>query len=194
MELFIDCVCVTFVNYSSWRDPATYEINHALVAMLGIGEYCDRDDLIGVTKDYKNIIHTFYKQFGYSIVYYDNHDILQYCNKKPNILNQEESKNDDTLIEQTKLPQENQSKSAFKLNWSVDEIEKFIENVNEIVQNTHNQHDSLIFFISSHGDNDHVIIDSDGEEVQLMSIFDKFFGQSCPYLLDKPKIFFIDGM
>ena len=37
------------------------------------------------------------------------------------------------------------------------------------------------------------MIDSNCDEISLISIFDYFNGQICPYLVDKPKIFMIDA-
>lgn len=38
-----------------------------------------------------------------------------------------------------------------------------------------------------------VILDSESEELLLARIFDYFNGQNCPYLVDKPKLFFVDA-
>ena len=54
-------------------------------------------------------------------------------------------------------------------------------------------HDLLLFVISSHGDADGVILDSDCEEISLLSIFAEFFGNKCNFMLNKPKIFFVDA-
>ena len=56
-----------------------------------------------------------------------------------------------------------------------------------------NNHDSILLIISSHGDSDGVILDTDCEELSLLIIFATFFGRECPYLLDKLKIFIIDA-
>ena len=160
---------------SAWHERELFQISSSLVIILGIGEYDGMPNLIGVTKDYKNIIYTFYKQFGYSVAFYDSKNTLHYCNKKPN-----------TDIQQTKL----QTKD-FKIKWCYDEIKEYVTKINQIVAK--NNHDSLLFFISSHGEQDGVILDSDCEDVQLMSIFDQFFGGKCPTMLCKPKLFFVDA-
>ena len=41
--------------------------------------------------------------------------------------------------------------------------------------------------MSSHGDDEGVILDSDSEDVSLMEIYWIFTRDECPYLKDKPK-------
>ena len=152
-------------------------IRDALVVILGIGKYDGMEDLIGVEKDYKNILHTFYNQFSYSVVFMDDNDKFHYCNLAPKYKNPHEKKL--------------KSKPSFKIEWTEDEIDDFLNSIQKIVNK--NRHDSILFFISSHGDQDGVILDSDCTEVQLIEIFNTFFGEGAPFLLDKPKLFFIDA-
>ena len=165
---------------SSWHKIAKYEIRKCLVVILGIGDYKgNMNDLIGVEQDYKNIIYTFYEKFGYSVAFRDDRNNLQYCNKKPKYkLNQKKFK-----------PKSINAK--FKLQWTGDEISTFIDEIVDILSK--NNHDSLFLVISSHGDIDGVILDSDCEEVLLHSIYHQFFGQKCNEMLNKPKIFLIDS-
>ena len=142
--------------------------------MIGIGKYSGMDDLIGVSKDYDNIFHTFYKQFGYSIILKDEDNNLLYCNK-----------NNDKISKLTKR--------NYKLHWKYDEIEDFVDGVARVASDSTNEHDGLLFFISSHGESDSVILDSECEEISLIQIFYPFFGEKSPYLLDKPKIFVVDA-
>ena len=146
------------------------------MGILGIGDYKgSMNDLEGVSTDYENIINTFYKKFGYSIVFLNEKNKLLYCNKKPNKkLNQTKFNNND----------------KFKLRWDEDDIFNFVKEIANIL--SQEKHDSLLFFISSHGDSDSVLFDSNGEDIPLLFILDAFFGIKLPFMLDKPKIFFLD--
>ena len=74
------------------------------------------------------------------------------------------------------------------------EIQTFVNQVTSILKSENNKHDSVLFFISAHGDSDGVILDSNCEEIQLLSsIFNEFFGKKCECMIDKPKVFFIDA-
>ena len=106
--------------------------------MLGIGEY-DKNmpDLVGASTDYANLIDVFYNQFKYSVVFYDDNDKLHYCNEK--------SKKNDNMIKNVK----------YKLKWTEDDISDFVDSVAKILLT--GKHDSLLFFISSHGDSENII-------------------------------------
>ena len=165
-------------------------IKNALVVVVGIGDYDgNMPNLIGIPKDYKNLISTFYKVFGYSVLFLDKNNQLHYCNKKPN---QNYGNEKNTIIKQTKLKSD-----KFKIKWTSDEIDDFFDKAQEIWTNTDNKgqliHDSLLVFISCHGDMEGVILDSDCEEIPLASIFAQFWGAKCPQMLDKPKVFFVDA-
>ena len=71
------------------------------------------------------------------------------------------------------------------------EIETFNENVRNIIVN--NEFDSLIYFVSCHGDKDNVIYDSEGDEYQLDCVFYMFNNLYCRQLRNKPKIFVVDA-
>ena len=151
-----------------------YRINDPLVIMVGIGDYDDTlQNLIGITKDYKNIFYTFNNQYNYSL-FYQTKDNQQIYTKHRFI----------------DLKNEHLSEKI-KIKWVEDEIIDFFKKARDII--IENKHDSLIAVISSHGDTDGVIYDSNFDEVQLIEIFSIFMKNDCPHLQDKPKIFFVDA-
>ena len=179
---------------SMWKGSAKQIVSNPLVVILGIGEYDGMPNLDGVLKDYKNIIYTFYNIFGYSIIFSDNQNKLHYCNK----YNAKLSKS---------------TTEQFKMNWTIDDIEQFIEKVTNTLDNNNtnnntnnnnndnnndnnnnnNNHDGLLLFISCHGESDGIILDSNCEEYQLSAIYYQFYGENSPHLLNKPKIFIVDA-
>ena len=176
--------------HSSWHQQKMVHVKDVLVVILGIGDYDgNMANLIGIPKDYKNLIATFYKVFGYSILFFDDKNQLHYCNKKANHNN---NCGNNGIAKQTKLKSD-----KFKIKWSSEEIDDFVDKSRQILINTNTKgqliHDSLLFFVSCHGDMDNVILDSDCEPVSLLSIFNQFCGEKCPQMLDKPKLFFIDA-
>ena len=106
---------------SSWKQPGQYDVRSSLVVLLGIGEYDGMQDLSGVRKDYENLIHVFYKHFGYSVVFYDIENKLHCCNKNPTHCSSE-------LIKQEKL-----NTNEFKLKWSDDDVYDFIDEIIPII-------------------------------------------------------------
>ena len=54
-------------------------------------------------------------------------------------------------------------------------------------------YDSIIFFISCHGDTDGVILDSNCKEYPLYYIYNELNGQKFRCFADKPKAFFVDS-
>ena len=156
--------------HSAWGARSRFDVKCSLVVIIGIGDYGgEMPELIGIEKDYNNIIYTFYKQFGYSVVLWDKNNNLCYWNKNG----------------------QKQKTKKYKIKWTDEEIYKFIDQVVEIVST--GKHDSLLFFISSHGDSEGVILDSQCDEISLLSIFSNFFGNKCVKMLNKPKIFIIDS-
>ena len=151
-----------------------YYISNPLVVMIGVGHYFDSGiwcHLTGIKNDYNNMITLFSKHWGYHFVYQTNKNKIVWVDPKKKI------------------------RQNFKIEWTYDEINTFINNIANIVKQL-KYHDSLIFLISSHGDVDNVIIDSNGEEYQLMEIYDRFsndINYGCPHLADKPKLFFVDA-
>ena len=154
---------------SSWLSEKTMKLGNPLVVILGIGEYDGMPNLIGVNQDYKNIILIFNKLFGYDILYKLSNDEYNKDKCLGNI--------DD----------------AFKLQWNCDEIDDFIDDAKELIENKDLKYDSLIFLVSSHGDADGVILDSECEEYSLLTIFAGFDGNKLPHFAHCPKLFFVDA-
>ena len=149
-----------------------------MVAMIGIGYYPNGGilgNLIGIKNEYKNMIQLFVEYCGYSMIYENDKNEIKYLTKKK-------------LIENNNFYNNN-----FKIKWNENDIKKYIKNVKKNI-NIYKP-DSLIFIISSHGDSEKVIIDSNFDEHSLMSIYSEFWNINggCPYLADKPKIFIIDA-
>ena len=157
-----------------------YSIKHPLVIIFGIGDY-DNDvmpSLIGVSQDYINCIATFLK-LGYCIFYQNTQNSIEYIDRY---------NNNNTNSTKINLKQ---CKENVKLHWDEEEIGQFFTNAREYVLK--NKHDSCIFLLSSHGESDGIIIDSTGEEISLLSLFCRFDGTECQYLVDKPKMIFVDA-
>ena len=156
-----------------------FMMNHPLIVILGIGTYNGLNNLPGVKKDYTNIINTFVKYYQYSVFYQLDDNNTVYTNKM------------------------NQIKNNFKIKWSIDEMETFIENARKhVVQNGHN---GLIFSLSCHGDRDKIIYDSECDSFELESLFMMFVPdankllesyketqQESNVLFQIPKIFLLD--
>ena len=153
-----------------------------LVVILGIGEYDDLPNLEGVTDDYQDVIDAFVDKWKYKVFYQLKNDICVYSNNK----------------------QEVELKNDYKLKWNCDEIDVFVEKARQQLVN--NKHDGLLFAISSHGDTGKIIVDSNGEEYELESLF-SMFSEQARMLLESyketkqqsnrfftiPKIFLIDS-
>ena len=160
-----------------------YLLNNALVAMIGVGEYDGMPNLDGVVKDYENVIDTFCRYWKYNVLFRLSNDKYIYS--------------DD--IDQIKLDEN----KKYKLKWNGDEISQFIEETRKhIVQEKHN---GLIFVISSHGDREKVMYDSECEEYELDALFAMYqpnarlliesyteTEQESNYLSQIPKIFALD--
>ena len=159
----------------------TYYIENPLIIILGIGDY-DGDaisPLIGVSQDYINCMSAFLMT-GYCVLYQDKQNNVQYIDKL-----------DPKWKTQNKQFDLKQCKQQVKIHWTDDEIKLFFDQAKEHVLKY--KHDSFIFVISCHGDAEGVIIDSTGEEVSLGLLFSIFNGNECQYLVDKPKIIFLDA-
>ena len=168
-------------HVSSISDP--FMMNDVLIVILGIGEYdSGLDNLVGVRKDYNNIIHTFVKHWKYKVLYKTSDMNVVYSN-------------DMHMIEKNR---------NYKLYWTCDDIELFVEQARQHV--VKNKHNGMIFVISSHGDRDKVICDSNLEEYDLDEIFNAFSPQwklllqsyketedESNHLFQIPKIFCIDS-
>ena len=148
-----------------------------LVIMMGIGYYPNGGilgHLIGVPNDYKNMIKLFAFHWGYPFIYQTDDNKIVYLDK------------------QRLLKNNSKYHTNFKLKWNEDEIAGFVLKSKKIIETI--LPDGLIFVISSHGDRDKVLIDSNFEEYNLSYIFAEYWNtkDGCPYLADKPKIFFLD--
>ena len=164
-------------------------INDVLIAILGIGEYLGLRNLAGVKKDYENIINTFVKYWKYKVLYAITD------NGKSSSNTQFVYTNDRTVTDK------NQN---YKLFWTLDDIDQFVEQARKHV--VKNKHNGMIFVISSHGDTDKIIYDSNCEKKHLEGIFKLFspqWGQlltsyketedESKHLFQIPKIFCIDS-
>ena len=151
-------------------------ICNPLVAILGIGNYNGMmPELIGIPKDYQNVAYCMNWKHGYSFVYQTKDNELKFHESRVDratLLNIEEN---------------------CKLKWDLDEINAFVENVRNLVVNRTNYFDSLIFFVSSHGNSTNEIYDSDCEEIRLTWLFEMFNNQNLRSLANQPKIFVIDA-
>ena len=187
-----------FSGVSSLEPPKT--VSNALIVVLGVGVYNgDMIDLPGVTKDYENIFRVFSKVWKYKVFYWVNkHD-----NNNNNNNNNNDNSSDDHKSIYTNDEKTIESNLNFKLEWNEDEISNFVEQVRKYIVKY--KHDALIFAISGHGDLNKVLIDSNGEEYDLVSIYSMFKpyanGQLESYKEEKsesnclfhiPKIFCID--
>ena len=139
-------------------------IYNPIVIILGIGEYDGMQNLIGMTTDYHNIITTFVKYLRYKVFYKLSDNSTIYSNN-PSDLN-----------------------ANYKICWNDDEIDQFVKESRECTQD--NKHDSVLFVVSSHGEEDDVILTSECEEYQLLQIFDEF-SQSDDFTRI-PKLFVFD--
>lgn len=133
---------------SSIGEP--FVVRQALVAIIGIGDYDGLPNLPGVSKDYENITNIFGKIWKYHVMYKTENNQIIYTNDLKQI----------------------KSNKNYKLRWNSDEIDVFVEQVRKYVVT--NNHDGLIFAISSHGDIGKKIYDSELEEYDLPNIFSSF--------------------
>ena len=176
------------LSMASIRDDITYYIENPLVIMLGIGEYDSNvlPPLLGVKKDYTSMIYIFHVCFGYSFVFENKlTKKIEYLNKTNK--RQVSDANDEKEKEKFSLTE---CEKQLKTYWIDEEIDTFFGKCKELVVN--NNHDSCIFILSCHGDNDGVIIDSKGNEIGLGNLFGPYNGKYCKYLIDKPKIAVLD--
>ena len=174
-------VCSGYSGISAISSP--FVVNDALIVFLGIGDYENLPtNLVGVSKDYHNILNTFVETWGYTAFYKTDKNFSIYTNE----------------IGMVKL------NNNYKLNWSIDEIEKFVEEARMYV--SFNKHNGLIFVIASHGDTGKIIYDSKMKEYALSDIFDMFRPEcaqnlktykEAPHVSKRlhqiPKIFCIDS-
>lgn len=160
-------------------------ISKPLVAVLVIGDYkgSPLPSIAGATNDYVNVVRAFNCRRRYDIVF------------ATNSLTKLEIKHitDDNVIRN-----ENEIKLFdFKLKWSYDDIEDFNKRIatNVLATTSDNGdygYDGLIYILSSHGDSEKIIFDSNGEEMPLAYIYNQFDNQECKSLRQRPKVYICD--
>ena len=157
---------------SKLDDSEKYEMDDPLVVMMTID---GTPRLEGLKKDCQSMIRLFVNNWNWKFVYQTN-------------------KNQIVFFDKTKLRREgNKYPNNYKTNWTVDEIDLFVKNVKTIIEIV--RPNGLIFIISSHGQSEREILATDGEEYSLYQIYAEFHNNEtgCPYLANKPKIFFVDA-
>ena len=162
---------------------AEYQSSDTLVAMIGVGEYNGLPNLDGVIKDYENVIKTFSTHWKYNILFQLANNRCIYTSD----------------IKALKL----EANQDYKLKWNSSEIDTFVELTRKhIIQENH---DGLIFIISSHGDSGKVMYDSNCEQYELEYLFAMYrpaasallesyheAQEESNYLSQIPKVFVLD--
>ena len=180
----------TVISHVSSALPP-FIVNNALIVIIGIGKYdSGLPDLDGVIKDYDNIIAAFVKTWKYHVLY-------QVCNNKSDV----DDVNSGTVYT-NKMDKINSNRN-YKLYWTEKDITSFVEHARQTV--IKNKHDGLVFVVSSHGEEDNQIIDSNLGSYELQDIFALFSpdgktyletyketDKESQYLFNIPKIFCID--
>ena len=160
-------------------------ISNPLVVIVGIGEFDGMQDLIGISRDYCNILFSFNYIRGYNIAYFNKENKLVHLTKR--------------ITQESKIL----TRKNFKLRWIKEEIDYFNNLIVEkLLQLTHENgkndgqmygYDSLFYFVSTHGDSKNVIYDSECNKINIdEAIILKFDNKNCPGLYCKPKSFFFD--
>ena len=173
-----------------------YKICNPLIVAVIIGDYSNAGlpSITSATSEYRSIIDAFYRIRQYDVVFATNTDatngdetICLTHLKHTQLLLQPENNND------------NSSHHIYKLKWQEGEIEYFNDQINhQILTNTKNnsngqlQYDGLIYILSSHGNENKLIYNSDGEDIPLEFIFEEFNNKNCKYLRQRPKIYMFD--
>ena len=143
-------------------ENGTHIINNPIVIIIGISDYSEKADakgwetLDGVPKDYENVIDMFTKKWNYFVCYKNNDNEIVYTNTVGNI----------------KDKTNQQFYQNFKLSWTKDEISKFCEQARDIA--IKQQHNAILFVVSSHGSDQNSIIDSDGAPYRINRLYNIF--------------------
>ena len=148
-----------------------YRIKNALVAILPILEYGDEmPSLNEVEMHYKEILHTFYARYRYSL-------LIAQTEKNGNRSMDSDDSNAAVNICALHLNQTiKQSKNdslQLKTYWKTIEIEKYIELVANTVAD--NNYDSLIFMLTSHMIDKKSVLDSQCDSFPLQKVIAKYF-------------------
>ena len=131
--------------------------------------------LIGVNRDYGNIIYAFNYKHGYDVVYLN-----------------EKSKDYELTYLDDQILCTSDIRDNFKMTWTKKDIMQFNTKILQFLSKNKRQYDGLLYFISCHGDSFDVIYDSNCNEIKFWSIIETFSNKNCPQLRSKPKIFFGD--
>ena len=157
-----------------------YIIHKPLVVVVVIGDYKQSPlpSIKGAANDYCNVVRSFNCIRGYDVAFATN-DGIKHLTNKNRVTNTNEIKSFD-----------------FKLKWFGDDIENFNEHIAQKILSSPNKqagsYDSLIYILSSHGDADETIYCSNGDELPLEFIDDKFNNKNCKSLRQRPKIYMFD--
>ena len=171
---------------SELDEVCEYRVKNALIGMIGIGDYpknaqkagVELEHLVGIPSDYKNMIKLFVNFWNYTFIYQLENNNIQVLTKNKFNKHKKSGKKYAT---------------NFKINWNCNEINNFVSNVRQKVVDL--KPDCLIFIVSSHGDKNNVIYDSELNKYKLSKIWQAFWNQDngCPFLANKPKIMIVDA-
>ena len=151
--------------------------------MIGNYDNSPLPSIHDATRDYHNIIYAFSHVRNHHVAFATNNS---------------ESKDDDNVCVKhliQSITNYRKIKSFdFKLKWTSDEIDDFASQISDkvICKDNKYNYDSLIWFVTSHGNNNVEIYDSNGEEYVLEFLYNEFNNKECGCLRQKPKIFFLD--
>ena len=162
-------------------DILACEVRNPLVAMLTMGEYKQLPDISdSARRDAANIVSCCHFAAGYDVIY------AQATKTKGNIPKT-------VLLDENKTRDNYTPEENYKLYWIDDEIDEFNDVVSDLLKKYPDRYDGLLYLLSGHGDDEGVAYDCEGVEVPVNGqIFGCFHGESCPPLINKPKIFIVD--
>ena len=155
-------------------------IFNPLVVVVVIGDYKDSPlpSIEGALNDYHNVVRAFNYIRRYDIVFATNNGVKHLANKNC-VTNINEIKSFD-----------------FKLKWVDNDLDNFNTHISQEILSSQNgdanNYDSLIYILSSHGDSDESVYDSNGEELSIEYIHYTFNNKSCKSLRQRPKIYIFD--
>ena len=188
---FVSGLSLVSKTFASFKSDIKYTIKNPLIVLLGIGDYDEgvMPSLTGVPQDYMNMIFTFHHTFGYAVTF----EIKEDSSNDKKDENSKNSKNSKYkyYTSTNKVESLRNCYTQVKTHWIDEEIEDYFDNCKQLILS--NKHDSCIFILSSHGEAQDVILDSQGNEISLGYLFGTFNGMCCQYLVDKPKIIFVDA-
>ena len=136
-----------------------------VVAVIADYKQSPLPSIEGALNDYYNVIRSFNYIRGYDTVFATNNGV-QHLTNKNRVTNTNEIKSFD-----------------FKLKWVEDDMDDFNTHISQKILSSQNNdeaeekvehsgnYDSLIYILSSHGDCDTALYDSNGEELSLEYIY-----------------------